>query len=62
MRHNTASAVLHAQGRAARATPVTTTNCARFVDSVVERITRYLDGDVSHIANPEALAARQSAR
>ena len=37
---------------------VTTTNCARFVDSVVERITRYLDGDVSHIANPEALAAR----
>ena len=41
---------------------VTATNCARFVDSVVERITRYLDGDVSHIANPEALAARQSAR
>ncbi len=41
---------------------VTATNCARFVDSVVERITRYLDGDVSQFANPEALAARQSAR
>lgn len=41
---------------------VTTTNCLRFVDSVVESINRYLDGDYSKIVNPEALAARQPVR
>jgi phosphoglycerate dehydrogenase-like enzyme len=39
---------------------VTATNCARFVESVVERIERYLDGDHAAIANPEALAARRA--
>ncbi|MHB1005716.1 MAG: NAD(P)-dependent oxidoreductase [Chloroflexota bacterium] len=38
---------------------VTSANTRRFVDSVVERITRYLDGDYSQIENPEALAARR---
>jgi D-3-phosphoglycerate dehydrogenase len=37
-------------------------NTRRFVDSVVERITQYLDGDVSALVNPEALAARQAPR
>ncbi len=41
---------------------VTAANCARFVDSVVESITHYLDGDYSRIVNPEALAARQAPR
>jgi len=41
---------------------MTATNCARFVDSVVESINRYLDGDFSKVVNPEVLAARQSAR
>ncbi len=41
---------------------VTASNCQRFVDSVVESINRYLDGDFSKIANAEGLAARQSAR
>jgi phosphoglycerate dehydrogenase-like enzyme len=38
---------------------VTAANCAEFVDSVVDRITRYLDGDTSEIANPAALAIRR---
>lgn len=40
---------------------VTATNCVRFVDMVVDRITRYLDGDFSQVANPAALAARSTA-
>ena len=39
---------------------VTDANCRRFVDSVVESINRYLDGDFSKIINPDALAARRS--
>jgi phosphoglycerate dehydrogenase-like enzyme len=38
---------------------VTTTNTARFVETVVERIAGYLDGDRSGIVNPEAFAARR---
>lgn len=41
---------------------VIATNCARFVDSVVERINEYLDGNYSKIVNPQALEARKSAR
>ena len=41
---------------------VTARNCERFVDSVVESINRYLDGDFSAIENPQALAVRKSAR
>jgi phosphoglycerate dehydrogenase-like enzyme len=41
---------------------VTAATCARFVDSVVASITRYLDGDVGHIVNPEALVARRAPR
>jgi phosphoglycerate dehydrogenase-like enzyme len=41
---------------------VTADNCRRFVDSVVECINRYLDGDYSQIVNPDALARRQPAR
>jgi phosphoglycerate dehydrogenase-like enzyme len=37
---------------------ITANNCRQFVDSVVESITRYLDGDFSKLVNPEALAAR----
>ena len=37
-------------------------NTRRFVDSVVEGITRYLEGDFSKIVNPEALTARQARR
>lgn len=40
---------------------VTSANCAQFVDSVVDRITRYLDGDYSAVVNPEFLAARKRA-
>jgi D-3-phosphoglycerate dehydrogenase len=36
-------------------------NCARFVESVVVAIERYLDSDHGAIANPEALAARRPA-
>ncbi|GIW08541.1 MAG: 2-hydroxyacid dehydrogenase [Dehalococcoidia bacterium] len=39
---------------------VTAENTARFVESVVERITSYLDGDRSGIVNPEALASRRN--
>jgi len=39
---------------------VTASNCERFVDSVVESISRYLDGDYGNVVNPEALAARRS--
>lgn len=38
---------------------VTAANCARFVESVVERVTGYLDGDRSQVANPEAFSARE---
>jgi D-3-phosphoglycerate dehydrogenase len=38
---------------------VTTENCRQFVDSVVASITRYLDGDLSVLVNPEALAVRR---
>ncbi|MGH2460077.1 MAG: D-2-hydroxyacid dehydrogenase family protein [Chloroflexota bacterium] len=41
---------------------VTAANCRRFVDSVVESITRYLDGDHTRIVNTEAFAARPTAR
>jgi phosphoglycerate dehydrogenase-like enzyme len=41
---------------------VTARNCERFVDSVVESITRYLDGDHSKIANPDALGTRKAGR
>jgi phosphoglycerate dehydrogenase-like enzyme len=41
---------------------VTAANCERFVNSVVDSINRYLDGDVSKLANPEALAARPAVR
>ncbi len=41
---------------------VTDANCRRFVDSVVESIDRYLDGDFGKVVNPEALAARQRDR
>ena len=41
---------------------VTAANCRRFVDSVVEAISRYLDGDYGGLANPEALAKRQPTR
>ena len=41
---------------------VTTDNCQRFVDSVVDCINRYLDGDHSQVINPEALSRRQLAR
>jgi phosphoglycerate dehydrogenase-like enzyme len=41
---------------------VTAANCERFVNSVVDRINRYLDGDLSKLANPEALAARPAVR
>jgi D-3-phosphoglycerate dehydrogenase len=41
---------------------VTATNCARFIDSVVEHITRHLDGDVIYIVNPEALATPRGSR
>jgi D-3-phosphoglycerate dehydrogenase len=37
---------------------VTDANCRQFVDSVVERIMLYLDGDFSKIVNPEVLASR----
>jgi D-3-phosphoglycerate dehydrogenase len=37
---------------------VTSDNCRRFVDSVVESIERYLDGDFGRIANPDALKVR----
>jgi phosphoglycerate dehydrogenase-like enzyme len=37
---------------------VTAANCWQFVDSVVNCIAHYLDGDFSKIVNPEALAAR----
>ena len=37
-------------------------NVRQFVDSVVDSINRYLDGDHSKVTNPEALAARQSSR
>jgi phosphoglycerate dehydrogenase-like enzyme len=41
---------------------VTADNCRRFVDSVVENINRYLDGDHSRVVNPEALAVREQRR
>jgi D-3-phosphoglycerate dehydrogenase / 2-oxoglutarate reductase len=41
---------------------VTADNCRKFVDSVVDTIVRYLDGDYSLLSNPEALAKRQPAR
>jgi phosphoglycerate dehydrogenase-like enzyme len=41
---------------------VTARNCERFVDSVVESITRYLDGDFSKIANPDVLGTRRGGR
>ena len=39
---------------------VTADNVLRFVDSVVETIERYLDGDYSRIVNPDALGRRRS--
>jgi phosphoglycerate dehydrogenase-like enzyme len=41
---------------------VTAANCARFVESVVAAVERYLDGDHGAIVNPEALAAQRPAR
>jgi phosphoglycerate dehydrogenase-like enzyme len=41
---------------------VTADNCRQFVDSVVESINRYLDGDYSKVVNPEALAVREQRR
>jgi phosphoglycerate dehydrogenase-like enzyme len=38
---------------------VTADNCRRFVDSVVESVNRYLDGDFSKIVNPDALVRRR---
>src|SRR5207245_2649751 len=38
---------------------VTAENVRQFVDSVVESIERYLDGDLSRVVNTEALAARR---
>jgi len=40
---------------------VTDDNVRQFVDSVVESIQRYLDGDYSRVVNPDALAARARA-
>jgi phosphoglycerate dehydrogenase-like enzyme len=37
---------------------VTARNVETFVNSIVESITRYLDGDYSRVVNPEALAVR----
>jgi phosphoglycerate dehydrogenase-like enzyme len=41
---------------------VTRTNTERFVDSVVEAIERYLDGDYSRLVNPAAIEARAHVR
>jgi D-3-phosphoglycerate dehydrogenase len=38
---------------------VTADNCRRFVDSVVESVNCYLDGDFSKIVNPDALSRRR---
>jgi D-3-phosphoglycerate dehydrogenase len=40
---------------------VTERNCEQFVDAVVERVERYLDGDLGAVVNREALAARVGA-
>jgi D-3-phosphoglycerate dehydrogenase / 2-oxoglutarate reductase len=40
---------------------VTARNCERFVDTVVESIGRYLDGDMGAVVNREALAVRAEA-
>jgi phosphoglycerate dehydrogenase-like enzyme len=37
-------------------------NTRRFVESVVEGITRYLDDDFERLVHPEALAARKAPR